>query len=205
MNRAVLIRRILVYAIYIFLFACIQVSFPHFMSFHGQVADLMLVFTALAGYFYGFYDGIVVGIAVGVLRDYFAGPSINGLDGQPTPTMGIGLLVMFLTGALAASFFTERMRRNVPFAFASVAFCTLVYKSAGHILIRLWTILIFKQPYNLTILDVLLDSILPQILLNVIAALPIIILLRFAGPYRKGINPTLAAKGDTEDGLWLVI
>ena len=112
---------------------------------------------------------------------------------------------MFLTGALAASFFTERMRRNVPFAFASVAFCTLVYKSAGHILIRLWTILIFKQPYNLTILDVLLDSILPQILLNVIAALPIIILLRFAGPYRKGINPTLAAKGDTEDGLWLVI
>ena len=175
MNRPVLIRRILVYAIYIFLFACLQVSFPHFLSFHGQVADLMLVFTALAGYFYGFYDGIVVGVAVGVLRDYFAGPSINGL------------------------------RRNVPFAFASVAFCTLVYKATGHILIRLWTVLIFKQPYNLTILDVLLDSILPQILLNVVAAVPIIILLRFAGPYKKGINPTLAAKGDTEDGLWLVI
>ena len=175
------------------------------MSFHGQVADLMLVFTALAGYFYGFYDGIAVGIAVGILRDYFAGPAVNGLDGKPNPAVGIGLLVMFLTGALASSFFTVRMRRNVPFAFASVAFCTLVYKAAGHILIKLWTVLIFRHAYNLTIIDVLVDSILPQIMLNVIAALPIILLLRFAGPYRKGINPTLAAKGDTEDDLWLVI
>lgn len=205
MNRAMMVRKILVYTLYILLISSFQVSFPHFMSFHGQVADLMLVFTALVGYFYGFNDGIVVGIAVGVLRDYFAGPSVSGLDGKPFPAVGIGLLVMFLTGALASSFFTVRMRRNVPFAFAAVAFCTFVYKIAGHIIIGLWTLVVSKSSYNLTIIDILTQSLLPQLMLNVIAAVPLIVLLRFLGPYRKGINPVLSGRGDREEDLWLVI
>jgi len=205
MNRALMVRKILVYTIYIFLISCFQVSFPQFMSFHGQVADLMLVFTALVGYFYGFNDGVIVGLAVGVLRDYFAGPSVSGLDGKPFPAIGIGLLVMFLTGVLASSFFTVRMKRNVPFAFAAVAFCTFVYKVAGHIVIRFWTLVVSRTAYNLTILEIIKDSLLPQLLLNIIAALPVIILLRFLGPYRKGINPVLSGKGDKEDDLWLVI
>ena len=205
MNRALMVRKILVYTVYIFLISSFQVSFPHYMSFHGQVADLMLVFTALVGYFYGFYDGIVVGVAVGILRDYFAGPSVSGLDGKPFPAVGIGLLVMILTGALASSFFTVRMKRNIPFAFAAVAFCTVVYKIAGHVIIRLWMLAISKAAYNLTIADVLTQSLLPQLLLNAIAAVPIIILLRFLGPYRKGINPVLSGKGDKGDDLWLVI
>ena len=59
-----LIRKILVYIVYVFLICCFQVSFPDIMTYRGQVADLMLIFTVVVAYFFGFFDGAIVGIAV---------------------------------------------------------------------------------------------------------------------------------------------
>ena len=78
MRRPALIRKILVYVVYTLLVCCFQVSFPEIMSYRGQVADLMLVFTVVVSYFFGFLDGAVVGIFVGILRDYFAAPTRSG-------------------------------------------------------------------------------------------------------------------------------
>ena len=205
MRRPALIRKILVYVVYTLLVCCFQVSFPEIMSYRGQVADLMLVFTVVVSYFFGFLDGAVVGICVGILRDYFAAPAIAMSGSQPVAAIGLGLLVMFLASVFGSSFFTKRMRRNTLFAFVAVTAATLIYKISGHILIKIWTAAVLHGTYNMTILRILTDSILPQVLLNLIAAIPLVLLLRLAGPYSKGVNPGINAEGSVEDNLWLKI
>jgi len=205
MNRGPLIRKILVYAVYILLIASFQVTFPRVISFGGQVADLMLVFTVLSGYLYGFKDGAVIGVAMGILRDYYASPAITGIDGKPVVTCAIGLLVLFLAGTVGASFFTVKMKRNTLFAFAAVAFFTLCYKTAGHLAFFFWHRLALGTTYNLTFGDIILHSILPQLLLNFVAAVPLILLLKFAGPYKKGINTALIDEEKGGEQLWLTI
>ena len=198
-------RKIIFYIVFILLTASFQVTFPYVLSFGGQVADLMLVFTVLAGYLFGFKDGALVGIFMGVLRDFFASPSITAIDGTPVVTCGLGLLVLFAGGVIGSSFFTLKMKRNTLFAFAAVAFYTSVYKIAGHLIIFIWHKAILKTAYNLTIGHILLGSLLPQIALNLLAAIPIILLFKFAGPYRKGVNPALIDEGKEDDRLWLQI
>lgn len=200
-----LIRKVLVYIVYTLSICCFQVSFPQIMTFRGQVADLMLIFTVVTAYFFGFFDGAVVGICVGLLRDYFAAPAIATLGGNTVSALGLGILLMFLASVFGSSFFTTRMRRNALFAFVAVSAATVIYKISGHILIRMWTGLVLHNTYNMTFKQILLDSILPQLLLNIIATLPIVLLLRFMGPYSKGINPKINVDGGLEDDLWLKI
>lgn len=200
-----LIRKVLVYIIYTLLICCFQVSFPQIMTFRGQVADLMLIFTIVVSYFYGFLDGAVVGIFVGLLRDYFAAPAITVTGDKPVSALGLGILLMFLASVFGSSFFTKRMRRNALFAYVAVAAATTVYKVFGHIIIKIWTGTVLHGSYNMTLSQILFNSILPQLLLNIIAAVPIVILLRFLGPYSKGINPKISVEGGLEDNLWLKI
>jgi len=204
MDRKSRIRQIIVYALYVFLLASFQVSFPQFISIRGQVADIMFVLVVLVAYFYGFLDGAIVALSVGLLRDYFAGPSFIGIDGKATQTVGIGVLVMFLAAAVSSSFFTKRMHRNWPFAFLSVISCTLIYKVVGYLVVAFWTVAITGKSFNFTVAKILLDSILPQLLLNTIATIPLILMLRFIGPYRKGINPNLTNE-DNGGNSWLTI
>jgi len=178
-------RKIIVYLIYILLFTTIQISFPSFISLFGQTADLMFVFVVLSGYFFGFRDGIIVGLIVGLLRDAFASIVIVDLDGNLSITFGLGMLTLFLAGAISSSFFTERMNRNIPFAFVSVLFTTIVYKTLGHLISFGWTRFALGQTYGLSLKQIILQSILPQLLVNLIAAIPILLLLLFAGPYSK--------------------
>lgn len=204
MDRKLLIRKFVVYAVYILLFTSFQVTFPRVMTFHGQVADLMFVFVVMTGYFFGFADGAVVGLITGLFRDYFAGPAFIGLDGKTTRTVGIGMLVLFLAAAISSSFFTRRMHRNIPFAFLATAACTLAYKIGGHIFAAMWTGATGKTGYSMTVGAIITDSILPQLFLNLLLTIPMIFILRFAGPYHKGINPYLD-KEDIGGNTWLTI
>ncbi len=179
-------RRIILYTVYLLLFACLQVSFPDAISFRGQIADLMFVFVVLTGYFFGFRDGAVIGILTGIVRDCFASPAVIGLDGNVQVTVGIGVLVLFLAGTFGSAFFTKRMHRSIPFAFLAVTAATLIYKTAGHIVAFVWIKVLGNGMYSIGFTDVVLDSVLPQLLVNLIAALPILLLLRFLGPYKNG-------------------
>lgn len=179
------LRKVLVYAFYILLFSTLQVSFPKAITLFGQVADLMFVFVVLTGYFFGFRDGVIIGLITGVLRDTFAGCAIIGLDGKLSITFGLGMLVLFLAGAIGSSFFTERMNRNIPFAFVSIMFTTLIYKLAGHLVGYAWTRAALGLSYGLSLRQIVLQSVLPQIAVNMIVALPILLLLLFLGPYSK--------------------
>ena len=182
----VTIRKVILYSVYILLFASLQVSFPDAMSFRGQIADLMFVFVVLTGYFFGFADGVIIGVITGIVRDCFSSPAVIGLDGRVQVTVGIGALILFLAGAFGSSFFTKRMHRSIPFAFLAVAAATLLYKTIGHIVAFIWIKVLGNGMYSIGFVDVVLDSVLPQLLLNVVVALPILLLLRFLGPYKRG-------------------
>ena len=208
MIRKKLIRKIVVYAIYILLLSSLQVSYPNRIGFGGQTADITFVFVVLTGYFFGFKDGVIVGIIMGVVRDCLAPIAVVGIDGNVRVTAGIGMLVMFLAGAAGSSFFTRRMHRNIPFAFVSIAFTTLLYKVSGHILAYSWTVVApAAGRYNLGMYEIVVKSCLLQTLLNLIAGIPLLLLLKFAGPV--GLTEQRNTSDDviksTEDTSWLQI
>jgi hypothetical protein len=208
MDRRRLIRKIIVYAVYILLLSSLQVSYPGRLGFGGQTSDVTFVFVVLTGYFFGFKDGVIVGLITGLVRDCLAPIAVVGIDGTVRVTAGIGMLVMFLAGAVGSSFFTKRMHRNVPFAFVSIAFTTLLYKISGHFMAYSWT---FIAPaagnYNLGMYEIVVRSCLLQTLLNLIAGIPVLLLLRFAGPVamsdqRKTADDVIAVG---EENSWLQI
>ena len=49
-----------------------------------------------------------------------------------------------------------------------------------------WIKVLGNGMYSIGIKEVLIDSILPQLLLNAVATLPLLLLLRFLGPYKLG-------------------
>lgn len=205
MKKLPLIRKILVYALYILFFSCFQVSFPGILSFNGQIADLMFVMCVLIAYMFGFFDGMVCAFFIGIIRDYFAGPSVTGLDGKPVPTIGIGLLVMVVAAGIGSSFFTKRMHRNTAFAFLAILSTTTIYKVVGYIVIRLWSVVVGNHSYSVTVGQMIMQSLAPQILLNLIAAVPLYFLLKFVGPYKKGINPVLIDENSEGGNIWLTL
>ena len=203
MSRA---RKVIVYTIYIFLLSTLQVSFPDAFSFAGQTADLMFVFVVLSGYFNGFWDGAVVGFICGLLRDVFSPPAVVGLDGEVRVTAFIGAFTLFAAGITGASFFTKRMHRNIPFSVVAVMFVTFCYKVAGYVLIFGWSSIsgINMNFYNPVAAFVY--SFLPQLLLNTVTAIPLIVLIRFLGPVSfRNTKRKDDVISDSGEGTWLGI
>ena len=200
------VRKIIVYAVYIILLSSIQVSFPDAFSFAGQTADLVFVFVVLSGYFNGFWDGAVVGFICGIVRDVFSPPAVVGLDGDVRVTAFIGAFTLFAAGITGASFFTRRMHRNIPFSIVSVIFATFCYKTAGYLIIYGWSTL---AGYSTGLYDpftAFVYSFLPQLLLNTITSVPMILLLRFLGPVSfKGNADKDEIIEQDGDGTWLGI
>ena len=205
MRRPQQIRKFIVYALYLLLFSTVQVTFPGILTFYGIRADLLFVLVVLVSYMFGFYDGIVFGALAGIIRDYFSAPSITTLDGTVTTALGIGLFLMVAAAAYGSSFFTVRIERNFLLALLSVMTATLLYKVIGHILIFLWSNLVPGLSYNMGLSQIITRSVLPQTVLNLIAAVPIYLLLRFAGPYKKGVNPVLIDEKRKGDNSWLTM
>ena len=199
-------RKVIVYTIYIFLLSTLQVSFPDAFSFAGQTADLMFVFVVLSGYFNGFWDGAVVGFICGLLRDVFSPPAVVGLDGEVRVTAFIGAFTLFAAGITGASFFTKRMHRNIPFSVVAVMFVTFCYKVAGYVLIFGWSSIsgINMNFYNPVAAFVY--SFLPQLLLNTVTAIPVIVLIRFLGPVSfRNTKRKDDVISDSGEGTWLGI
>lgn len=199
-------RKIIVYTVYIFLFSSIQVSFPDSISMFGQTADLMFVFVVLSGYFNGFWDGAVVGFICGLVRDTFSPPAVVGLDGDVRVTAFMGVLALFCAGIVGSSFFTKRMHRNIPFSIVAVVFATFCYKVAGYLLIFGWSTIAGTSSTIYSPATAILHSLLPQLFLNTIAAIPLMLLIRFLGPVSfKGNTAKKDIIEDKGDSSWLGI
>ena len=205
-NAKTRIRKIIVYTIYIFLLSSLQVSFPDAFGFMGQTADLMFVFVVLSGYFNGYWDGAVVGFICGLVRDVFSPPAVIGLDGEVRVTAFIGVFTLFAAGVTGASFFTRRMHKNIPFSIVAVIFTTFCYKVGGYILIYGWSIFAGSSAGIYSPLTALVYSFLPQLLLNTIASVPILLLIRFFGPVSFKMKTNDDEIIDNQgDGRWLGI
>ena len=200
------LRKIIVYTVYIILLSSIQVSFPEAFSLWGQTADIVFVFVVLSGYFNGFWDGAVVGFICGLLRDVLSPPAVVGLDGDVRVTAFIGAFTLFAAGIIGASFFTKRMHHNIPFSIVSVIFTTFCYKAAGYILIYGWSVLAGTGSTIYGPFTALVYSFLPQVFLNSVVSVFLIVLLRFLGPVsfkgNSGKDEVIEREGD---GTWLGI
>lgn len=205
MRRSQKIRKYLVYALYLLLFSALQVTFTGVLSIYGIRPDLVFVLVVLCSYMFGFYDGMIFGALAGIIRDYFSAPSVTGIDGSVTTALGIGLFLMVAAAAFGSSFFTVRIERNFILAFVSVVIATLLYKGIGHFIIFLWFKVVTGMTYNLSLSQILLKSILPQVLLNLIAAIPLFLMLKFIGPYKNGVNPVLIDEKRKGDNTWLTM
>ena len=205
MRRSQKIRKYLVYALYLLLFSALQVTFTGVLSIYGIRPDLVFVLVVLCSYMFGFYDGVIFGALAGIIRDYFSAPSVTGIDGSVTTALGIGLFLMVAAAVFGSSFFTVRIERNFILAFVSVVIATLLYKGIGHFIIFLWFKVVTGMTYNLSLNQILLKSILPQVLLNLIAAIPLFLMLKFIGPYKNGVNPVLIDEKRKGDNTWLTM
>lgn len=204
MKKKQLARKLIVYALYIVLFCSVQVSFSGFFSLGGQVADFMLVFVIITGYLYGAKDAAIVGIITGLLRDYFAGPSFEVSQDRHSALLGLGMLILFYAGVLSSVLFAKTFHRKIQLGFVQVMIITVAYKIFGHIATFVTQIFTGNGSQYLTVYEIILGSIIPQMLANLIAAVPVIILVRYFGPYKNGINLKLIAEADEAEGIWQI-
>lgn len=191
-NRA-LIRMILVYAAYALGLGLLQVTLPDVVSFGGQRPDLTLILAVLVGYMFGGADGYAVGLAAGLMRDLLAGRSL-----------GLGMLILMTLGMLASVLFQQLFRRNILLGLVQIVIFTAVYES----LIALFTFLIpmlpgVTHPFSGLVQSVL-DRLPAQILINVLAGIPLIFLLAFLGPYHRGSRSDDPDDAIVGDSVWRV-
>jgi rod shape-determining protein MreD len=187
------VRAIGVFALYILLLGLLQTTVLSRLNIMGSAPDLLLVFSILAGYMFGLRDGIIVGLAAGFMRDMLAGRAI-----------GLGMLLLMYAAILAAVLFRHWFRRNILLGLIQVILLTILYEASI-------TCLSFILPmlpdvsFSLRALFLQRAAALPgHVLANVTCGAPLIFLLYFLGPYRRG-----TPKDDTEeaivgDGVWRV-
>ena len=193
MNRKDRIRQIVLYTVYILFFSTLQVTFPGVFSFRGQTADFMMVFVIITGYLFGSTDGAVIGLIVGFLRDMLA-----------SSTLGTGMMLLLYVGILSSILFSRQYHSRVALGFIQVLLITLAYKIIGHILFFAVPLVLEHDRSYLSLGTIVLDSILPQALVNLLAAVPIILLLRFAGPYRKGYVRASEDRRNPREDAWQI-
>ena len=149
-------------------------TFPQALSFRGQTADFMMVFVILTGYLYGSVDGAVIGFAMGFLRDMLA-----------STTLGIGMLLLLYVGIFSSLIFSKKFHSRATLGFIQVILITFIYKVLGHLLYYLIPRLTSGDRMYLPLSTIMLDSILPQIAINLAVSFPMILLLYYLGPYRR--------------------
>jgi len=202
MKKGERVRQIVVYALFIMTCACIQVTFSQTFSLFGRTADFMLILVVLTGYLFGSVEGAVIGLIIGFLRDYFSGPAFGSIDREPTAVLGIGMLVFMYIGIGASLFFRRRFQKKLFLGLLQVMIFTMLYCFIGHIASFIALAVMNPQSEYHTFKYIIVDSLLPQLLVNLLCAVPILLLLRFAGPYKNGVHHYLVDGHSMEDNAW---
>ena len=191
MNRFERTRQIVIYMLYLLSLSVIQVTFVDVFSLFNHSADFTFVFVVLSGYFFGIRDGTVIGLLAGMLRDFFSGQ-----------TLGIGMLIFLYIGILSATLFRIRFHRRISLAFVQVLLITFLYKLLGHSVLMVFHLFTTHGGEYLTQHEIWLDSILPQMLLNLLATIPLVFLICYLGPYNAKNRSERSVIAPGEEILW---
>ncbi len=166
--------------------ALLQVSLPDRTLGLAAKPDFLLVLPILAGFLFGPVEGACAGAFCGFLADSFSGATIGG-----------GVLVGLYAGLLSAFLFRRLFRKGLLSALLQVA----VVGGAAYVLVEAAG-LVFFGPGSLTAAAwaaAFLGRALPlRLALDAAAAVPLFLLLRYAGPHRrptKRIGSEEAARG----------
>ncbi|MEA4888208.1 MAG: rod shape-determining protein MreD [Clostridiaceae bacterium] len=175
MRNRVAVRKIIVYAVYVMILGLLQVTLPDNWMFQGCRPDLTLILAVLCGYMFGSSDGFVIGLASGLMRDLLAGRSL-----------GLGMLLLMYIALLSSVLFRQFFRRNILLGLAQIEIMTVLYAF-------LMTMITFMIPLLPDVTHSWLDLAKPallalpaQMIANLLAGIPLIFLLAFLGPYRRG-------------------
>lgn len=187
-------RQIVIYSIYLLLITVIQFTLSGWLIPVALMPDLALVFVIICGSFYGGDEGMIIGIIAGFLRDMLAGR-----------VLGLGMLLLMLAGLAASGMFIKWFRRNAIVVLLQVTVISLLYE----VFILGMTFLFPMLPdqiYTLKLLFYLnLQDSLVQLGLNVAAAVPLMFLLHFIGPYPRGQKRTGMEEDENGENLWRTI
>ena len=173
-SNKVYLRAIIVYAAYIVVLSQLQVTLPEWFNFSGSRPDLTLVLVILSGYLFGRMDGALVGLAAGFMRDMFAGRAL-----------GLGMLLLLYAGLLAALLLRQSFRRNILLSLFQVVWITVLYELVVTGVVFLVPMLPDVTYEASHLYGLMLQRLPGQIGANLLAAVPLVLLLHFMGPYRQ--------------------
>ncbi len=187
-------RQIVIYSFYLLLITVIQFTLSGWLIPVSLMPDLALVFVIICGSFYGGDEGMIIGIIAGFLRDMLAGR-----------VLGLGMLLLMLAGLAASGLFIKWFRRNAIVVLLQVSVISLFYEMIIVGMTFLFPMLP-DQIYTLKLLfDLNLQDSLVQLGLNVAAAVPLMFLLHFIGPYPRGQKRTGMEEDENGENLWRTI
>ncbi|HHX37883.1 MAG TPA: rod shape-determining protein MreD [Clostridiaceae bacterium] len=182
------LRIFFVYFFYVILVTWLQFMWPDMGMVKMIKPDFQLVLTLISAYLYGFADGVAVGLCCGILRDCLA-----------ARYLGTGLLMLFLCGILASTMMQKRFTNNLVTIFLLTVVITFILDMAVFIaqiaLLRGTDAVV----WHISIVNVLAARVLPQILINVMATIPVYLLLRNFGPYPRKQQKEAMKQQEIED------
>ena len=184
-------RNIAIYGFYLIIFTILQSVLGRNYVPYSFMPDIALVFVVVCGYFFGRDDGMVIGLLAGFFRDMLAGR-----------VLGLGMLLFMFSGIIAASFMINLFQRNILFTLVQVALFSIFYEIVIVIITFLFPMLP-DQVYTLKQLaEIQMRTFPPRLLSNVLAAVPVMVLLHFAGPYPRSQKKTGLEENDTGEHVW---
>ncbi len=188
------LRPILIYTFYVIAFSIIQVTALRDVQILGERPDLTLVLAILTGYLFGISDGLAVGLAAGFLRDMLAGR-----------VLGLGMLLLMYAAIIAQYLFRNFFRRKTWMGLLQVFFITVIYEVTLVMLSWFFPMLPDQIPQLSELFNHFFIRLPVQGLLNVVAAVPTLILLRYRGPYDPRVLREDLDDGSTGEGKWRTI
>lgn len=190
MNKTI-IRAVLTYAAYVLVLGLLQTSLPDQVRIMGAKPDLTLILAVLCGYLFGQRDGMIVGLSAGFFRDMLAGRAL-----------GLGMLILMYAGIIASVAFRQFFRRNVALGLVQVFMATIVYE----VLMSGLNFILPMLPDASINMDLLIRQLLARlpgaVLINVLASVPLMLLLYFLGPYSRGTHQDVKDETIVGENLW---
>jgi rod shape-determining protein MreD len=183
----------LILAAYVLMAGLLQTTLLARLTVLGQTPDLTLVLAVLCGYLFGEETGAATGLAAGFVRDALAGRAI-----------GLGMLLLMFGAVLSAHLFRRFFRRNIFLGLAQVAIVTCLYELS--VLALTWIVPTLPDAsVSLASLALRTARTLPgHLLANMAAGLPLILLLHFAGPFRRSRRKDDPDGSITRESAWRV-
>ena len=188
------IRPMVIYAIYVVSFAVLQVTILQDFRVFGEQPDLTLILAVLTGYLFGLSDGIMVGLAAGFLRDMLAG---RGL--------GLGMLLLMYAAMIAHWMFRDFFRRKTWMGVFQVLFITLIFEFVLVMLSWFFPQIPDQIPPFRGLMAQMMARLPIQSALNMLASIPVLLLLRYRGPYDPRVLREDLDDGSTGEGRWRTI